>query len=67
MIQDVELLLASSSKAGTAPNPNFRERLVAELEGGTADPELRAKARALLDFYETIFGVTDLVDHVEEE
>jgi hypothetical protein len=66
-IKEVEALLPPS------PNPNFRERLVTQLESQTAankeatDAELRQKADALLIFYEEVFGVTDLVDTPAEE
>src|SRR5215207_3247635 len=66
-IQEVEALLPPS------PNPNFRERLVAELESqkspvSPADTgvNLQQKADALLNFYKEVFGVTDLVDKPEE-
>lgn len=62
MIHEVEAFLPSSSKTG------FRERLVAQLEeGGNTDPEFRQKADALLTFYETVFGVKDVVDDPDEE
>ena len=68
MIHDVESLLPNS------PNPNFRERLVAQLEvledsdsQEDMDPEFRQKADALLLFYEKVFGVKDLVDKPDEE
>ena len=65
MIQDLEALLPVSS------NPNFRERLVAQLETlerqETTELEFRRKAGALLLFYEQVFGVTDVVDRPEEE
>ena len=67
MIQEVESLLPSS------PNPNFRERLVAQLEAmddddghENADFEFRQKADALLLLYEKVFGVTDLFDKRDE-
>ena len=68
MIHDVESLLPNS------PNPNFRERLVAQLEAledsdrqQDMDLEFRQKADALLLFYEKVFGVKDLVDTPDEE
>ena len=70
-IHEVEALLPSS------PNPNFRERLVAQLENlkrikasagqENADLGFRQKAGALLTFYEEVFGVKDLVDGPDEE
>jgi len=67
MIQELEALLPRS------PNPNFRERLVAQLEAledanghENADLEFRQKADALLLFYEKVFGVTDLFDKPDE-
>jgi len=60
MIRDLEALLPVSSK------PNFRERLVAQLETPkrpeNTDLEFRRKAGDLLEFYEKVFGVTDVVD-----
>ncbi len=65
MIRDLEALLPVSS------TPNFRERLVAQLETlerqENTDLQFRQKAAALLEFYEKIFGVTDVVDKPEEE
>jgi hypothetical protein len=68
MIHDVESLLPSS------PNPNFRERLVAQLEAledsdrqQDTDLEFRQKADALLLFYEKVFGVKDLVNKPDDE
>ena len=59
MIHELEALLPASSA------PNFRERLVAQLEGTgqqELDLELRHKAEALLTVYEQVFGVTDVID-----
>jgi hypothetical protein len=56
MIHEVEILLPASS------NANFRERLAEHLEGGNADIHFQEQAKALLDFYEEIFGVDDIVD-----
>lgn len=67
LIRELERLLPGS------PNNNFRERLVAHLEnrecpnvsGGQEDTglELRQqKSGALLNIYENVFGVKDLVD-----
>lgn len=63
LIDEMEALLPASS------NPNFRERLVAELEdaGESAGPRktdsvFRRKAGALLLFYEQVFGVDDLLE-----
>ncbi len=63
MIHDLEALLPVSSM------PNFRERLVAQLETleRQENMEFRRKAAALLEFYKKIFGVTDVVDTPEEE
>jgi hypothetical protein len=63
MIQEVERLLPASSK------PNFRERLVAQLEdSGQEDPRpgFHAKAAALLAMYENVFGVTDVIDKPDD-
>ena len=56
-IREVETLLPDSA------TPSFRERLVAELEGPAAehDSESYRKALALLNVYEEVFGVDDLV------
>lgn len=45
-------------------NPNFRERFVAQIENPLAPavPHFDEKARALLEFYATHFGVTDLLE-----
>jgi hypothetical protein len=60
-----EAHLPASSK------PNFRERLVAQLEAHeqqeVPDPEFPQKAAALLAYYEQVFGVTDVVDKPGEE
>ena len=64
MIRELEVLLPFSS------NTNFRERLVARLEGleaaGQDDLEFRLKAEALLVFYEKVFGVKDLLEKPDE-
>ena len=59
LIREVEAMLPYSA------NPNFRERLVAELEA-QPDVELQQKAEILLDFYERVFGVDDLVEKAED-
>ena len=65
LILELEALLPVSSR------PNFRERLVAQLESlerqQDTDLEFRKKAGALLVFYEQVFGVTDVVDGAEQE
>jgi len=67
MIHEVEALLPPS------PNINFRERLVPHLERlntsarlENTDLEFRRKAGVLLDFYEKVFGVKDLVEKAGE-
>jgi uncharacterized protein len=59
LIQEVEVLLPDS------PNPNFRERLVEQLDGTKAqndrDLGFRQKAEALLVVYEQVFGVDDVI------
>ena len=57
-----------------SPNPNFRERLVLELEAlqnsdeqDDTNLEFRQKADALLLFYEKVFDVKDLVSKPDEE
>ena len=59
LIREVEALLPY------APNPNFRERLVAQLES-QPEAELQQKAEILLEFYERVFGVDDLVEKAED-
>ena len=57
MIHEVEALLPAS------PNTNFRERLVAQIEGkGNTDIEFQRKANVLLNLYKDVFGVKDLID-----
>jgi hypothetical protein len=65
MIRDLETHLPASSQ------PNFRERLVAQLETlqrqKTTGLEFQRKAAALLRYYKQVFGVTDVVDRPPEE
>jgi len=62
MIREVEALLPSS------PITNFRERLVARLEGHEQmNEEFRRKVDTLLGLYKEVFGVKDLVDTPDEE
>ncbi len=62
MIREVEALLPSS------PITNFRERLVARLEGHeNMSEEFRRKVDTLLGLYKEVFGVKDLVDTPDEE
>ena len=63
MIHELETRLPASAM------PNFRERLVEQLETRleTADSEFRGKANELLKMYEQVFGVTDVVDTPEGE
>jgi hypothetical protein len=65
LIGEVQALLPRSS------NPNFRERLVAQLETPSGveaeNPEFRQKAESLLAFYEQVFGVDDLVERADEK
>jgi hypothetical protein len=71
MIHELEALLPSSGKV------NFRERLVEHLEERerlkasgreeTTGEEIQLKAHELLNIYETVFGVKDVVDLPEEE
>lgn len=44
-------------------SPNFRERVAAYLEQDEAHPDVRQKARELLEMYESQFGVNDLLDN----
>lgn len=71
MIHELEVLLPGSSNIG------FRERFVAHFEGldrlgspareEKRDLEFRLKADELLNFYEVVFGVKDVVDKPEEQ
>ena len=66
LIHELERLLPES------PNPNFRERLVSQLEKSTEqadsdDKEFRLKAKTLIRFYKQHFGLTDMFDMSEEE
>ena len=54
-IRDLEALLPPSA------DPNFRERLVAQLHV-SEDPNFRQKARDLLMMYEKVFGVRDVIE-----
>jgi len=63
MIHELETLLPAS------PKVNFRERLVAYLENPQDSREgnygcgpATAESRCIVDFYEKVFGVKDLVD-----
>jgi hypothetical protein len=61
MIHEVETLLPDSTES------NFRQRLVDQLEGtDEMEPEFRQKAEALLQFYEEVLGVDDLVEKPDE-
>lgn len=60
MIGEMELLLSAS------PNPNFRERLVVQMESANADPEFRRKAGELLSYYKDYFGVRDILPDFDE-
>lgn len=70
MIHELEALLPSS------PNPNFRERMVERLEElkslksparqENKDVDFQLKARELLNVYEKVFGVKDVVDQPDE-
>ena len=64
MIREVESLLPDSAEV------NFRQRLgsaLAEVNGlARTDAEFRSKAEALLEFYEKVFGVDDLVERTDE-
>lgn len=57
LIREVETLLPTSA------NPNFRERVTAEIESAkNTDPQFDQKAEALLVLYNEMFGVTDVVE-----
>ena len=57
LIREVETLLPTSA------NPNFRERVTAEIESAkNTDPQFHQKAEALLVLYNEMFGVTDVVE-----
>lgn len=62
MIAELEPLLPGSQ------DTNFRERLVAYLEGPPkTDPRSGPQARALLEYYEEYFGVNDLIDNPDAQ
>ena len=65
LIHEVESLLPVST------SHNFRERLVTYLEGTPGQEntvlELRKKAASLLAYYETVFGVKDLIENPDEQ
>jgi hypothetical protein len=65
LIGEVQAILPPSS------TPNFRERLVAELESPSGAavrlPPFRPRAEALLTFYEQVFGVDDLIENGDED
>jgi len=59
--QTKDLIDTLSGLLPASSNPNFRERLVAHLESGYADPEFRRLAKELLNVYEQQFGVINLL------
>lgn len=66
MINELDALLPPS------PDTTFRERLVAQIgkfnksdKQGSTEKEFQRKARELLAFYKTQFGVSDVMDKVE--
>ncbi len=60
MIRELDELLPD------VPSHNFRERLVAYVEAhGQKDKVLLQKAQDLLQLYEEIFGVNDLVERTD--
>lgn len=57
MIRAIEALLPASA------NPNFRERVEAQMQETTHDNrEFREKAEALLAVYKEVFGVDDVIE-----
>ena len=57
MIREIQALLPASA------NPNFRERVEAQLQEPThANPEFQQKAEALLAVYKEVFGVEDVIE-----
>jgi hypothetical protein len=56
LIHEVETLLPPSE------NPNFRERLVEQLEIEDPDRNFQQKAKALLTMYARLFGVKDVIE-----
>ena len=57
MIHEIEALLPVSA------NPNFRERVEAQLQETTHDnPEFQQKAESLLTVYKEVFGVEDVIE-----
>ncbi len=65
--QTKEMIVELESMLPESGNPNFRERLVHELEYGSANVEFRDKARRLLLLYKDQFGVKDLVANFDED
>ena len=59
--QTKKLIQAVAAFLPDAPLLSFRERLVTELERGTADEAFQSQAQELLQKYEAQFGVNDLV------
>ncbi|HAV76353.1 MAG TPA: hypothetical protein DCX53_03265 [Anaerolineae bacterium] len=59
IIDELELLLPDS------PMTSFRERLVTSMEQGVTDVNFRLKADALVDIFDTRFGVNDFLDGSE--
>ena len=61
LIKDLEFQLPPSSHS------NFRERLVSYLEQGNPNQKFGLKANELLMFYDTQFGVDDLIEDQDED
>lgn len=55
LIHELDLLMPVSS------DPNFRDRLMAYIEGGYVESQVKQKMMELLSIYKTHFGVSDLL------
>lgn len=64
--QTKELIGELESMLPDSANPNFRERLIHELEHGNTSAEFRQTAYRLLSLYKDQFGVKDLIAHFDE-
>jgi hypothetical protein len=61
--QTMEMIGEVESRLPASGEVSFRERLVVQMEQeGSADPEFKMKADALLSFFEMQFGVRDFFD-----
>jgi hypothetical protein len=63
--QTKDMIHALSALLPASSNPNFRERVVTQLEDGNADAEFQRKAKELLEVFDERFGVGDFFDKPE--